>query len=341
MQTPAIWFPTVRTGTGTDVFTERLAHGLKELGLQVQIDWIPLRAEYLPWTVQRPIPPKWANLAHVNTWLPSRFLPGHLPILATVHHAAHHPDNIVYKSTLKSLYHRAWIAPNERRVLRRAQIATAVSRFAANTAKETLIEMEIDVIYNGVDINHFTPRERGPATSHPFRLLYVGGWKSLKGVDILPEIMMELGDNYELHYTGGHSTNTARSPLPRNMKDTGILKGSNAVVEAMHSADALLFPSRSEGFGLVAAEAMACGLPVIGTMGTSISEVVDDGKSGILCMKDNAKDFAIAIRKLATDGKMYADMTSHARRRVESLFSSERMLEKYLEKYQNMISHIS
>ncbi len=54
---PAIWFPTVRTGTGTDVFTERLVKGLNEQGIKAEITWLPLRAEYAPWTKPSSGPP--------------------------------------------------------------------------------------------------------------------------------------------------------------------------------------------------------------------------------------------------------------------------------------------
>ena len=45
---PAIWFPAIRTHTGTDVFTERLVEGLNKQGIKAEITWLPLRAEYLP-----------------------------------------------------------------------------------------------------------------------------------------------------------------------------------------------------------------------------------------------------------------------------------------------------
>ena len=64
---PAIWFPTVRTGTGTDVFTQRLVADLSKRGVRAEITWLPLRAEYAPWTVPIPQPPAWATVAHVNT----------------------------------------------------------------------------------------------------------------------------------------------------------------------------------------------------------------------------------------------------------------------------------
>ncbi|MCQ4974462.1 hypothetical protein NE662_09525, partial [Bifidobacterium pseudocatenulatum] len=64
---PAIWFPAIRTGTGTDVFTQRLVEGLVAIGIRAEITWLPLRAEYLPWTVAVPQPPNWATIVHVNT----------------------------------------------------------------------------------------------------------------------------------------------------------------------------------------------------------------------------------------------------------------------------------
>ena len=72
---PAVWLPAIRTGTGTDAFTETLAASLKRRGLQAEISWLPHQAEVAPWAVPVPQAPQWANIAHVNTWLPKRFLP--------------------------------------------------------------------------------------------------------------------------------------------------------------------------------------------------------------------------------------------------------------------------
>ena len=91
---PAIWFPAVRTGTGTDVFTERLVAGLIARGIRAEITWLPLRAEYAPWSVAIPQPPAWATVCHINTWLHPRFIPARLPVVATLHHAIHDPADV-------------------------------------------------------------------------------------------------------------------------------------------------------------------------------------------------------------------------------------------------------
>lgn len=330
---PAVWFPAVRAGTGADVFTQRLANALSERGMQAEITWLPPRAEYAPWTVPIPAPPVWANVVHVNTWLQSRFLPKKMPVVATIHHAVHHPDAWPYKGTVRAAYHRFWIAPNERRVLRRANRVVAVSRFVADTATQTLINLPIQVIYNGIDTDRYRPGNRQRSADEPFRLLYVGGWKRPKGVDLLAPIMRELGNGFELRYTGGTKAERDRQDWPDNMHDIGRLETDAAVIAAMQDADALLFPSRSEGFGLVAAEAMACGLPVIAVQASSIPEIVEDGVTGILCRQDDILMFANAARTLAHDGALFDQVARNARNLAAQKFSIDAMCTAYEKVY--------
>jgi glycosyltransferase involved in cell wall biosynthesis len=145
--------------------------------------------------------------------------------------------------------------------------------------------------------------------------------------------MENLGNGFELRYTGGAEANSASQKLPANAIDIGRLSSESDVAEAMQQADALIFPSRSEGFGLVAAEAMACGLPVIATRGSSLPEVVEDGVSGILCNKDNVANFSDAARKLAANPELYKYMAKAARMRAINLFSSQGMVDAYVKIY--------
>lgn len=296
---PAVWFPTVKAHTGTDVFTQRLVKGLNDSGIKAEITWLPLRAEYAPWTVPVPKPPEWATMVHVNSWLHPRFIPESLPVVATLHHAIHHPGALSYKGWLRTLYHRHWIAPIERRVMSRANQVTAVSQLVAETAKQTLVDMPIQVIYNGVDTHVFKPGSRKRKPDEPFRLLYVGSWMARKGVDLLAPIMRELGGDFELFYTGGTDSEKDKANMPSNMHDIGRLNGDTEVAKAMQNADALLFPSRSEGFGLVAAEAMACGIPVIASRSSSLVEVVKNRVTGYLCTPNNVAEFSAATRWLS------------------------------------------
>lgn len=334
---PAVWFPAIRAGTGADVFTERLVEGLQKHGFRAEITWLPLRAEYAPWSVPIPQPPAWANVVHVNTWLHSRFLPRKMPVVATIHHSMHAPALRRYKGAARAAYHRLWIAPNERRVLLHARRIVAVSRFVAETAKQTLLDLPMEVIYNGVDTHRFRPGNRDRLSGEPFRLVYVGAWKPLKGVDLFAPIMRELSEGFELRYTGGPAAAGDKQGMPPNMVDIGRLNGDQAVAAAMQDADALLFPSRSEGLPLVVAEALACGLPVIGTHDTAVAEAIRDGDSGVLCRPNSIDDFAAAARWMnGVEGRRQV-MQSAARRRAVESFSLVSMLNEYVRIYRELL----
>lgn len=337
LREPAVWFPTVCTGTGTEVFTLRLAEALGKRGIRTEIAWLPLRAEYAPWTVPVPQPPPWATVAHVNTWLHSRFLPRNLPIVATIHHSMHHRDARANKGFARALYHRYWFVPNERRLLRRAESVVAVSHFVARTAKRTLLNVPMQVVYNGIDTERYRPGRRLRHAGESFRLLYVGAWKKMKGVDLIAPIMRGLGKGFDLQYTGGQAAARDKPSMPPNMHDIGSLDG-DAVIATMQTSDALLFPSRSEGFGLVAAEAMACGLPVIVTCGSSLSEIVEDGVTGILCPQDDVAAFAAAVRELTVDRDRCSRMSRAARQRAVEMFGDGAMVDAYVNVYHELTS---
>lgn len=334
---PAVWFPTVRAGTGTDVFTERLAASLNERGIRTEITWLPLRAEYAPWTVSVPKPPSWANIAHVNTWLHSRFLPRQLPVIATLHHSIHDPALRPYKGIVRSVYHRWWIAPNERRVMQRARRVVAVSQFAADIAHKTLVDVPMDIIYNGIDTERFRPPPGERKPHQPFRLLYVGNWVALKGVDLLAPIMRELGEGFELRYTGGPAAERDKPDMPANMNDIGRLQDADAVIAAMQDADVFLFPSRSEGLPLSVLEAMACGLPVIATRGSSLVEVVKDGITGSLCEQDNVQVFAKSVRRLAENPEIWQKISAEGSRLAVDRYCLNRMVNAYAARYQSAV----
>lgn len=332
---PAVWFPAVKCNTGTDIFTISLVEALNHRGIRAEITWLPYYSEYLPWLVPIPKPPIWANIVHINTWLHPRFIPKHLPIVATLHHSIHDPALEPYKGWLRAAYHHYWIKYIERNTIQQAQTVVAVSQFAAESAFQQVFNRSIQVIHNGVNIKRFhCPIKRKP--HQPFRLLYVGSWMTRKGVDLLAPIMRELGNDFVLHYTGGEMTKRGKIQSPDNMHNLGRLD-ADQVVASMQEADALLFPSRSEGFGLVLIEAMACGLPVITTKAASMTEIVLDQETGILCSLDDISSFTSAIRYIASNAETYNNFSKNAQKHAKYKFSQEIFENKYIEVYAQAI----
>ncbi len=328
--TSAVWFPAVRCGSGTDMFTERLCAALRARGICAEITWLPHRAEYAPWTVSVPRPPSWANVAHVNSWLPQRFVPKNIPLVVTLHSCVHDPALTPYKNLAQALYHRYWIFPIERENLVRATRIVAVSCYTAQQAERTFCVPGITVIPNGIDDKRFFPLPCAHPHA-PFRLLYVGNWSFLKGVDLLGPILERLGNKFVLYYTADRHGRERRYRLPKNCVCLGRLSGE-PLVRAYQEADALLFPSRLEGLPLTVIEAMACGLPVIAAAGSSLPEVIQAGVTGFLCPSDEVDAFVAACQRLAQDVDGWQRMRAEARARAKR-FAFSSMLDAYLDVY--------
>ena len=331
---PAIWFPAIRSNSGADVFTERLAAALERRDIRTEITWLPHRAEFAPWTVSVPKAPDWATVAHVNSWLHQRFLPTKMPVIMTLHSCVHDPALEPYKSRLQRLYHRYWIKALEAEVIRKATAATAVSHYTAQQA--TLVfKCNIMTIYNWIDTKTFQPTKR-QTPNIPFRLLFVGNLSQRKGADLLPAIMQRIGGKFELYYTGAKEELFSKAGSLPNSIPLGRLNGTTALTKAYQACDALLFPSRLEGFGLVALEAQSCGLPVIATKGSSLPEVVEDGHTGLLCPMDDIESFADAARTLCNHSDTWRRMRVAARNRAVTLFNEETAIMHYLQLYENL-----
>ena len=113
----------------------------------------------------------------------------------------------------------------------------------------------------------------------------------------------------------------------------GAMENAAALIEAF---DIFVVPSRWEGFGRVAVEAMLAGVPVISSDVGGLPEVVGD--AGLLVDVDDVDGLAEAIGRLAGSGDLRTALGERGRRRAEKLFDNERMVKEVGAVYRTVLS---
>ncbi|WP_417472410.1 glycosyltransferase family 4 protein [Luteimonas mephitis] len=333
---PAVWLPTIRAGTGADVFVRRLCDGLNARGIRAGITWLPHRAEYLPWTVPVQQPPDWANIAHVNSWLPKRFWPQNLPAVATVHHLVHDPAYRPFRSSAQAAYHELVIRPRELRAIREADAVTTVSDYVRRTVVAFSGREDIAMIHNWIDTTAFSPAEAGDERkAGPFRLFMAGSRTRRKGIDLLPAFVDALGSGFEVRYAGAPVD--PRAPMA-DVVELGRIS-EDALIREYRECDAVVSLSRYEGFGYTALEAMACGKPFLGFRTSALPEVVAECE-GVLVPVDDVRALAAATVSVKQRLEQTGDVQMLGRDTVLRRFSSSN-LDAYIALYRELLSRTS
>ena len=114
------------------------------------------------------------------------------------------------------------------------------------------------------------------------------------------------------------------------------------IVELYAEAEIACVPSLYEGFSLPAVEAMACGVPVVGTTGGAVPEVIGrDGKTGLLVAPGDPDSLAVAIARALGDPELRAKIGAAGQKRARNKFTWRRTAEKTAEHYQILIEEHS
>ena len=329
-----VWLPAIRAGSGTDVFTKRLARALEHNGMVAEISWFSPRFELVPFLLKNVPPPADTDIVFSNSWNGFAFKREGLPLVVTEHHCVFDPIFSPYQSMAQNLYHHYLIKRYEMLSFKVASAITVVSEFTACSLRQYAGLENVEVIYNWVDTDNFSPSKKNEIDGL-FRLLYVGNTSRRKGADMLVPIMRKLGSGFELRFTGGLKNDSLKCGQ-NNMVALGRLSNEQ-LIRAYQECDALLFPSRFEGFGYAALEAMACGKPVITSNNTALPEVVADGVTGILCDTDDTEAFADACRLLASDPGRCLVMGSAGRRCALHKFSEGTAVAAYLKLIRRLV----
>jgi len=259
-----------------------------------------------------------------------------IPLVLTVHHLVLDSLMRQYSSMVQRIHYSTDLLFFTHISLIKANAVTAVSEFTANMVRDELgFTGPIRIIYNGIDTERFSPCSRS-IKKKGIRVLFAGNLTLRKGVNLLPQIAKRLSPDIKIVYTRGLRGGFDLPDLP-NLRCLGR-KANDDMPALYRDSDILIFPSVREGFGLVPAEAMACGLPVVATNCSSLPELIDNGKGGFLCPIGDVEAFAEKINFLAENPELRREMGEYNRAKVEKMFTLNRMVGEYQQLFEEVLS---
>lgn len=256
----------------------------------------------------------------------------------------YHSD-IVRQARLAKLY-----SPLRRRFLESSQTIIATSlNYVRSSGVLGQFQDKSRVIPFGIDLARFalsSEKAKEIATLRqtygPSIILFIGRFRYYKGLHVLIEAMSRVRGKLLLIGGGPLEKDLQSRVAAANLEQKIFFIGEisdHEVVNHLHACDVFVLPSvlRSEAFGIVQLEAMACGKPVVCTeLGTGTSFVNQHQKTGLVVPSNDAAALAQALNHLLANPKIREKYGKAGRKRVEKYFSCEMMISNIIRTYRDI-----
>ena len=199
----------------------------------------------------------------------------------------------------------------------------------------------IEVISNFVDTEAYLPSASGPR--RPPVLVHNSNFRPVKRVDDVIRVFAQVrrARACELVLIGD---GPERAGVERLVRELGLCGSVTFLgkqlnfVEVLQGARVFLLPSATEGFGLAALEALACGVPVVASRVGGLPEVVVHGECGYLEEVGDVAAMAEAVGRLLDDDALHARMAARAREIALERFRLVPMVDRYEELYRSVLA---
>ncbi|PTL40345.1 N-acetyl-alpha-D-glucosaminyl L-malate synthase BshA [Alkalicoccus saliphilus] len=268
----------------------------------------------------------------VSAYLAKEMVDGKVKIVTTLHGT----DITVlgYDPTLSDMIHFG---------IERSDAVTAVSGDLIKQTKELLnTNVHIDTVYNFIDERIYYPRKSEAASvkkemgipEQAKVMVHVSNFRKVKRVEDVVYTFQKVSARIDTHLLligDGPELPVIR----RLVKDLGLkekvhITGSQKrVAELLSMSDVKLLLSSKESFGLVILEAMACGVPAVGTNIGGIPEVIEHGKSGYICELGDTDKAAEYVMNIFNNPALGRKMGEAALKRAQTTFNKNDIVKQY------------
>ncbi|CAM3446851.1 N-acetyl-alpha-D-glucosaminyl L-malate synthase BshA [Aeromicrobium ponti] len=175
-------------------------------------------------------------------------------------------------------------------------------------------------------------------------IIHVSNFRSVKRVpDVIKafaKIAKEIPAKLLLVGDGPEMTVICQLVNDLKLKSNVLFLGKQDNLEELYSiSDLMLLLSEKESFGLVALEAMACGVPCIGTNVGGIPEVIDDGETGYVCGLGDIDEVSQKAINLLKDSNLHRKFSAQSISLAKEVFSAERIVSQYEEFYYELLKN--
>jgi L-malate glycosyltransferase len=277
------------------------------------------------------------DFVHYFFSLPTAFLSilpgnhGKLPYIVSLR-GSDVPNYDNYNKKLKIL-HKLYL-PLTKHIWRKAKEVIAVTFSLRETALSTDPNQLIEVIPNGINTKIFSPAIESKRNDTKFRLITVSRLIKRKGIQHVLKTLSEINDNYvNLTIIGeGNYENELKKMcdnLGLNNRVTFVGFCERDIIPSyLRQSDVFILLSLAEAFGNVIAEAMACGLPIIGADEGGIPDLVGK-ENGILVQPEDISQIKSAILKMKDNKEMRIEMGKSNAAKILQNYSWEKIALAY------------
>ncbi|MGZ4161998.1 MAG: N-acetyl-alpha-D-glucosaminyl L-malate synthase BshA [Neobacillus sp.] len=234
--------------------------------------------------------------------------------------------------------------------IEKSDVVTAVSNALVEQTYELIHpDKQIETVYNFIDERVYQKsdahhlREEFEIKEDEKVVIHVSNFRPVKRVQDVVETFAKISTTMpaKLLLVGDGPEITRVCKLVREFGLDGqvIFLGKQENLDELYSiSDLMLLLSEKESFGLVALEAMACGVPCIGTNVGGLPEVVEHGVTGFICEVGDIEDISTKAVALLKDKELHQQFTYQAVETVRSKFNADRIVQQYEQIYFKLLN---